>query len=334
MALSTEDLLQRLDKSLKAITDVDQIGDSILAPEKFDEFVRRMEDSTVVLPEARMIEMDSHTTEIDRTSFPERILRSGRKGGERQTLGTDDFAAPKTWTNKLVAEEFQAVTGLSDRALRRNIERDDFTDTLIELFGEAAGRDLEELAIFGDTDIDEDTDEVLSQIDGWLKLAENVIWSGDISGEDSAEEAYNLLDVMLESLPKRYLGDPSEWRFYVDWETLNDYRKHLRDRGTDLGDRALTDSMLVPQFAGIPVTYVPLFQRAKEASQEHVSGRVAMLQHPDNMAWGVFHEVTVEDEREAKARRTDFVLTVETDAHYEDEEAGVVAFLDRDEPTE
>ena len=331
MTLSNQDLLQRLDQSLKAITDVSQLSDSVLAPEKFDQFVRRMEDSTVVLPDARMIEMDSHTTEIDRTSFTERILRSGKKGGDRQTLGTDDFAAPKTWTNKLVVEEFQAVTSLSDPALRRNIEREDFTNTLIDLFGEAAGRDLEELAIFGDTEIDENTDEVLAQIDGWAKLCENVLWQDDISGDSDPEKAYNTLDGLLEALPKRYLGDPSEWRFYVDWELLNDYRKHLRDRETDLGDRAYAEGMTSPTFAGIPVVYVPLLSRAKDADNSYVSGRIAMLQHPDNMAWGIFHEVTVEDEREAKSRRTDFVLTVEADAHYEDEEAGVVAFLERED---
>ena len=46
------------------------------------------------------------------------------------------------------------------------------------------------------------------------------------------------------------------------------------------------------------------------------------------MVWGVFHEVTIEREREAKARRTDFVLSFEGDADYEDEAAAVAAFVD------
>ena len=82
-------------------------------------------------------------------------------------------------------------------------------------------------------------------------------------------------------------------------------------------------------YKGIPVVYCPMLERASEAT-----GRVAMLQHPDNMAWGVFHEVTIEREREAKARRTDFVLTIEADAHYEDENAAVVALIDQTQPVD
>ena len=36
----------------------------------------------------------------------------------------------------------------------------------------------------------------------------------------------------------------------------------------------------------------------------------------------------MESEREAKDRRTDFVLTVEADMHYEDQNAAVVANID------
>jgi len=46
------------------------------------------------------------------------------------------------------------------------------------------------------------------------------------------------------------------------------------------------------------------------------------------VSWGVFHQVTIERDRDIRNRRTDFVLTIEADAGYENPNAAAVAFLD------
>lgn len=331
--LTNAELLERLDSAFKAIT-VGDLGEGVLAPQQFDRFIHAAQHSTVILQEARFIPMDSHQVNIDRTGFSGWILRSGKgEAGASRELPPSEYAKPYFATNKLITEELQAITGIEDRALRRNIERGNFENTLITMFGEAAGRDLEAWFILGDKDIPWGSDPVLNVLrltDGWAKRAANKIYGG--TGGDFNPKAENwpenLFEALLQALPKQYLQDPSEWRFYVDWEVENAYRDLLKKRQTALGDAAVTTAPSL-SYKNIPVKYVPMIGRSKSVA-ENGAGDIAMLQHPDNMVWGIFHEITIERDRVAKARRTDFVLTVEGDADYEDENAAVVAFIDQD----
>jgi len=336
MTRTNQELLAKLDAAFKTIT-VTDLDESILAPEKFDQFVRVMQLNTRILPEARFIEMDSQQVDIDRIGFVGRIMVAGewRDNGEatrdHKVLDTAEYAKPQFHTNKLLAKELQSVVGLRDKALRRNIERGGFENTLIDLFGEASGRDLEEWALLADTEIVIAPGDIMELSDNWIKLAENKIYGG-AGGQfdpEAADFPENMFQAMINALPKQYLQDRTAWRFYVDFETEDSYRNLLKARGTMLGDMAQTED---GDFAykGIPVVYVPLLERAKP--EPDGPGRVALFSHPDNMAWGIFHEVTIERERQAVARRTDFVLTVEADAHYEDENAAVAAYLDQDAP--
>jgi len=322
--MNNAEMLARLDQAFKAIS-IGDLNEGVLLAEKFDRFIEVIQHRTVILEEARFIAMQSHQVDIDRVGFIGRILKAASEG---DALDSADHVKPTFYTNKLIAQELQAITGIKDQALRRNIERGNFEDTLIDLFGEAAGRDLEEWFILADKAIGDDA--VLKLIDGWVKRAANKVYgSGGSKDFDPADKDYpeNMFEAMLKACPKQYLQNPAEWRFYVDWETQNDYYNLLKARGTNLGDRAWTEGANLP-YKGIPVTYVPM----QERSQSGHAGDVAQLQHPDNMVWGLFHEVTIERDRIPKERKTDFVLTLEGDADYEDENAAVVAFIDKETP--
>lgn len=331
---TTAQLLADLDLAFKAVTDISDLGDSILQPAKFDTFVRRMEDRSMVIPDARFIPMDAQKVDIDRTGFIGRILRSGADvAGDSRTLVEGEFAQTTQTTNQLDAQELQAVTSIRDRALRRNIERGGFENTLVDLFGEAAGRDFEEYALLAHTNWAFAEDDILSKTDGWMALAANRVHGQGAGADfdpDGATFPEDMFDSMIDALPKRFLQNVTEWRFYVTFATLNDYRDLLRARGTDLGDMQQTGQFpinAVP-YKGIPVVFTPLLERAANPTDGRVSGRMALLSHPDNMAWGVFHEISIEREREAKSKRTDFVLTFEGDVDYEDENGAVAAFID------
>lgn len=378
MAESNAQLLAKLDTAFKGMLEVNDFGESVLAPAKFDRFVQQMQQSTIVLPAARFIRMDSQRVDIDRTGFITRILRSGRTAAPQAipvyrpldngspTMDPDDmnrtwpepqtgesrdltggygldtgFAQPEFYTNQLNARELQAVTALKDDALRRNIERGNFENTLIDLFSAAAGRDLEEYALLGDTRLTYAQDDVLSQSDGWVRKAANKLYGVDGGGHtrdfDVTEDSFpdNMLNEMLAALPKQYLANPGDWKFYVTWSTYDAYRDLLRARGTQLGDTAQTSNMPL-YFKGTQVVYCPFLERSHAlrsgATTDTVEGDIALLTNPDNMIWGVFHDVQIEREREAKWRRTDFVLAFEGDMHYEDENAAVAAFVQKSQP--
>lgn len=338
---SNKVLIAKLYAAYKNIVDVDALGQSVLQPEKFEQFVRTMQLKTVILDEARFIEMDSDVVDIDRVGFVGRIIHSGTKWNaitgkwEHRELETNEFSQPTFATEKLTAHEVQAVASLRDKALRRNIEKGNFESTLIDLFGEAAGRDMEEYASLADTDIPYLTDDILSLTNGWIKLAGQKIYGVGASQDfDPTDDEYpeNMFQAMLEALPKQFLQNESEWRIYCDWDVRDAYINILKKRNTDMGDRAYVEgAALVPPFKGVGVKYAPIFNRSMGIG-EGGAGKVALLGHPNNMAWGIFHEVTVEPDRVPKDRRTDFVLTFEGDAGYEDRNGAVAAFIEQENP--
>ena len=332
--LSQVEMLRLIDRALKGgIVDVDALGEAVLQPSKLTRFIRKMQEKTVILPEARYMPMDSQIAHIDRISFTGRVLDSGDDAsGDHRTLAESDYAKPTMAINKLTVHEFQAIVSIQDKALRRNIEKENFEETLIDLLGEAVGRDMEEFAIFADTDFTYAQDHVLSKSDGWIKNAANAIYGGDASDFDPAHATYpeNMFNAMLGGMPKEYLTDVGSWRYWVNWEVQNAYRDLLKARGTSLGDSVYTTNQKLA-YKGIPIERVPMLERAK-AELVGGCGDVAMLGYPNNHVWGVFHKVTIEREREAKKRQTDFILTLEVDAGYEDENAVIVAFIDKSNP--
>ncbi|WP_461369117.1 phage major capsid protein [Candidatus Darwinibacter acetoxidans] len=340
MTYSNDELLQKLDSALKNVG-VDTLGQGILAPQKFDRFVRAMQIRTKILPEARFIRMESQITDIDRVGFVGRVITqavapnppaNSLSGAVEDTVGTETSVAPVFGTQVLRAVELRAMTGISDRALRRNIERGDFENTLVDLFGEAAGRDFEEFAILSDAN--NTADPLLSLMNGWATGAANRVYG--VQGANQAAEfdptdPESIFEALLDALPKQYLQNRAEWRFYVPYEIENKYRDVLRQRGTALGDAAQIGHEGL-KYKGIPIVEVPMLERANVvaggADFSGGVGRICMLQHPDNMVWGVFHQVSIERDRDIRNRRTDFVLTIEADAGYENPNAAAVAFLD------
>jgi len=332
--LSQEEMLKLIDRALKGgIVDVDALGEAVLQPAKLTRFVRKMQEKTVILPEARYMLMEAQIVHIDRISFTGRVLDSGDDaGGVHRTLSESDYAKPTTAINKLTAHEFQAIVSIQDKALRRNIEKENFEETLIDLLGEAVGRDMEEFALFADTDMSYAQDHVLSKSNGWIKQAANAIYGGDKSDFDPTLATYpeNMFNAMLGGMPKEYLTDIGAWRYWVNWDVENAYRDLLKARGTSLGDSVYTTNQKLA-YKGIPIERVPMIERAKTEILGG-PGDVAMLGYPNNHVWGVFHKVTIEREREAKKRQTDFILTLEVDAGYEDENAVIVAYIDKSNP--
>jgi hypothetical protein len=391
--LSNEQILERLDAAFKGITTTTTAGAAVMQPQYFDRYIRTLQLGTKILPEARFQKMEAQIVDIDRIGFLSRIMRAA--AAEGSALAEGDWAEPTFGQEKLIAVEAQAIVSITDKLLRRNIEKQRLEDTIVDLMGEQSGIDLEELGIEGDTG---SSDTYLALTNGWLKKATGWIAYGyvksltdstfdtgvgettksivaenppvtvstwelyDTAGptlvahddgagaivEDAssgiagtinyntgaisltgltesktyepqydsrafnpADDDYpeNLFEALLQQMfysgNMQYLGNRNEWRFYVPWNIENAYRDLLKGRGTQLGDE--TQTMHKPlMYKGIPVVYVPKMPDNR-----------ALLSHPDNMVYGVFHEVEIEREREAKAKRTDMVMNVEVDFNYE-----------------
>lgn len=126
----------------------------------------------------------------------------------------------------------------------------------------------------------------------------------------------NMFDNMITVIPKAYFRNPGEWDLNVPWWVLKAYRNRLKARNSPLGDQAQTGmggSIRIP-YEDLWIQYVPNMPNNK-----------AWLTHPNNTIYGVFAQVELEQEREAKAKRNDIIVDTETDYGFEEPEASVVA---------
>lgn len=313
--METNEILNQLDGALKSIG-VSTLGESVLAPAQFDRFIRSMQRQTNVISEARFVPMEAQQVNIDRIGFGGYVLTKGITAAG-VSRGTEASVDPTFATNKLQAAELRGKMGLEDRALRRNIEKGNLGDTLVDLFGEAVGRDLETIGLLGDTDLG---DTLLGTLNGWLEKAAHKLTNVSVGDATWPE---NLFEAALIELPKQYFLNPADWRFYVPWAVENSYRNILRARGTALGDSTQTGAPRLT-YKGIPVVPTAMLERSD------VYNPAVLFSNPDNMVWGVFHEVTIEPDRDVANRKTDFFVTVEADVHYEDQNAAVAVFIEDD----
>ncbi|MCP4569886.1 MAG: hypothetical protein GY841_20085 [FCB group bacterium] len=164
MEFSNDMITARFNAAFKGLTDVAQLGATILEPQQFKKYVEMLQIDTVILQRARQMIMDSHTVDIDRIAFNDHVL--GAPAAEGAEIAQEDFAAPDFAQHQLIAFEVQGVVGITDKMLRRNPERKRLTSTILRLMSKRTGVDMEYLGIQGDTD---SSIELLAQGDGWLK---------------------------------------------------------------------------------------------------------------------------------------------------------------------
>lgn len=126
----------------------------------------------------------------------------------------------------------------------------------------------------------------------------------------------DMFDLMIRVLPKQYYNDPSQWYINVPYEVIKAYRSRLKARYTDLGDQVQQQGKVILPYDGLWVQYVP-----------NMPFNRGWLTNFDNTIYGVFHEIEIEQEREAKAKRYDIIVDAETDYQFEEPEATVVAEL-------
>lgn len=292
-------MLEKINGALKSITTTD-LGSSKLARVKQDRFVRTVSGSTPLLDQARRINMTSHTHDIDRVGFSERILGVAQEGVPGTVGSKPDFV-----TNTLESKEVMAIAGITDSTMEDNIEREGFEDTLLDLIADRVGVDLEELFLLGDRDSE---DPFLALTDGWLKKSAN-----EVTAEMyDATDVEALFDAMISAVPKKYLRNRADWKLWVHWDIEDAYRNILRERGTGLGDSAQTTagSLAYKGFQILDSSNMP-------------EGK-AFLAPSNNLVYGVHRDIFIEPDRQPKARKTDFVTTLRVDANFEDENASVV----------
>ena len=292
-----------LEKADLAISDL-TAGGGILKPAQAQKFMRLLIKESVLLKQATVVPMASPKQQISKIKFGSRILRPGAEGA---ALGAAERVKPDMSNVELDAKLFKAEVRLSDETLEDSIERGQLRQTIMEMMADAIARDMEEIAISGDT---ASTDPFLAKMDGIIKQAKsNVV---DAAGAPLSKD---LLRDMLKTLPSEHLRDKKAMRFLTSVDADLGYRNTLAERSTAAGDRLLEDDTPV-LYSGVPVQPIPLFPEDLGAGNDQT---VALLCNPKNIHVGIWRQIRLESGRDISEGTLKIVATLRFDVRFAEE---------------
>ncbi|MCG8419636.1 MAG: phage major capsid protein [Proteobacteria bacterium] len=295
-----------LEKAALALADL-TAGGGVLKPAQAKKFMRLLIKQSVLMKIATVVPMGSPKQQVSQIKFGSRILHPGTEG---EALAAAQRSKPDLSAVELDAQLFKAHVPLSDEVLEDNIERGELRQTIMELMAEAIARDMEEIAIHGDT---ASSDPFLAVLDGLLKQATSHIV--DAAGTPITK---TLLRDLLKTLPSEYLRDKKAMRFLTSVDADLDYRNTLAERATAVGDKFLEGDTPV-LYSGVPVQPIPLFPENQGASNDQTS---SLLCNPKNIHVGIWRKIKIEYARDITRGVLDIVATLRFDVKYA-EESGV-----------
>lgn len=272
-----------------------------LQVEQVQTFLRMVKDEPTVLWEARRVNMKSHTREVDKIGFTNRILQKAPTSGTY--LADSKRSKPTTGkvmleTNKMIAEVHIDYETLED-----NIERGNLEQVIMQEMAKQVALDLEELVLLGDKTA---TDEYLKLQDGVIKQATDHIVTAD------APMAKEVFSKGIKEMPSKYLRNRSLFRWYTSHNNETTYRDTLGDRHTNLGDS------LIEGFRGVYHHGIPVIRAAMVPEEK------AILTRPDNIVWGVWRDIMVETDKDIRSQVHIIVLTLRAGMVLEEKDAVVI----------
>jgi hypothetical protein len=269
-----------------------------LNPEQSREFIRMMFDATDFLKDIQSLTMHAPTKDLDYMGLNSRVLRLAVEG-----VAPTELAGINTAKQQLLAREVILPYDITDNVLEDTIERGKSDEKIAEMMTAQFGNDLCDLSLNGDAAAAGGTTDAnfLKIGDGFIKIAKSSDDTHKTDTAGSTDYKGKVLPELLAALPNRYKRKKSDLRFYVSPSVAEAYIQQLAIRETALGDESLITGK--PQrFAGIT-----LFEC------EYMPDDILILTSNKNLATGIFRDVKVEKQRQARKRLTEHTVTMRLD---------------------
>lgn len=277
-----------------------------LNTEQSNTFIRKLQEQPTILGMVRRVIMNSPKRDVDKIGFGSRILKAAPASGT--PLLATDRSSPTTEKITLTTKEMIAEVNIPYDVLEDNIERGGLESTIMDMIIERVAVDLEELLILGDTT---SSDTFLAQLNGLIaQCSTNIV---NAAGLATTTFSKLLLKNMVNAMAPKYLRNRPALRFFSSVKNENEYRDTLADRETGLGDTMIEGFRPVYAY-GIPVVPAAL-----------MSETYSILTHPQNIIWGIQRDISVETDKDIRARSLIVVVTLRIDMKYEEEAAVVLA---------
>ena len=188
---------------------------ALLNDEQFNTFMRAATINQSILQDASFRRMNAMNQVVSSTSVVGRVLQNGYDSNgdteDNLTAATIGFGKAELNSTKL-----KALTSILDDDKEDNIEREQFEQTLLSMMGEAVGRDLEAVCVFGNDAYTSGSpavkDPLFSTFDGWLEQAKSYQVKSD-GAKGAGTKDFDLddgidamFDAMIGKLPVPYLS--------------------------------------------------------------------------------------------------------------------------------
>ena len=291
---------------------------ALLNDEQFNTFMRAATINQSILQDASFRRMNAMNQVVSSTSVVGRVLQNGYDSNgdteDNLTAATIGFGKAELNSTKL-----KALTSILDDDKEDNIEREQFEQTLLTMMGEAVGRDLEAVCVFGNDAYTSGSpavkDPLFSTFDGWLEQAKSYQVKSD-GAKGAGTKDFDLddgIDAMFDAMigklpvPYRAAGLMNRLAFYVPWEVYDAYQNLLASRVDTLGDANLTGRPALT-YKNIPVKYAPVLDAADGRT---VFGNVpSILTIPEFVWFGIYKDLSVEPNRIPAQEKTEYYYRI------------------------
>lgn len=289
---SNEQLIKKADIALSDLATAGRLN-----PEQTDRFIRTLIDQPTMLQNVRTVAMNSPEMKINKIGFGSRILRPAVSA---TALAAGSRSKPDLGQVVLNTKEVIAEVRIPYDVIEDNIERGNIAagaaqgaggmhQTIVDLIGERAALDLEELGIRGDTG---SGDAYLALADGWLKHA-----SANIVDAQGAPFSKDLIKAGVKTMPDKYLRNRSAMKHFVSVDNETEMRDIYGSRATAMGDAQVQGNLPLFVF-GSQVNGVPL-----------MPGANGLFGNPLNFIFGVQRNIQIEYDKDITSRVFIIVLT-------------------------
>lgn len=328
MSQQSKTILRKADL---AVAEINEQGS--LTIEQSNRFIRKLIEAPTLLRVCRTIAMSAPSRRINKIGFGERIMRAANQGtytggtgndqaNDDRALAAADRSKPQFEKIELTTKEIMAEIRLPYELLEDNIEGGNINfggatqvsggapnggilNTILDLIAERSAIDMEELCLLGDT---LSGDAYLALVDGWLKRAQTSN-SVDFGSQSITRK---LFKIGVQSLEPKYKRNLQSMRHFLSHNQVTEYSDTLAGRETALGDSKHQQGQAPVYGVGIPCVPVALMPETQ-----------GILCDPKNLLFGIQRNLSLEIDKDIRAREFVVVLTARVDVQIEETEAVV-----------
>ncbi len=290
---TNQEYIEKADMAVANLT-----SGGLLQPDQAKEFIEIMVEESTLLTKARTFTMKAPSMELSQLGFTGRLLHAAVEG---RALPLADRSTPELAKTTLTTKEVVGEVDIPYSVVEDNVINGSFVPYVMDAMGKAAARDVEDLAINGDTT---STDPYLAQFNGFLALATSrVINAGGVRLTKTP------LKQAVQTMPSRFLRRGGAMSFFTSKNAVIDYGDSIINRQTPLGDDKLEngDATGALRYLKYPVEQVPIFPETQGVGTNMTS---VLFGDPKNMAIGIQRDIRIETDRDISARVFKIVITM------------------------